>query len=419
MKKLKKILKWTAIVGGAALAILLITNAILVWTSGARLEKQIAAIRAAGDPVSLQDLARDPIPPQQNAAVFLRRARDDLEAILAELAEVRESESYRQGRPTESEVKAIQSAFEAYPDAIPLLERAADCPDYNPQLDYTLGSVEFLDAYLPHQGDKRQVARFLSTYVLLLLAQQEREGAMGTCLALFRLCGHFDRDPFVVGYLVALACRSVAIDLMNRTLRDGPLSAEARQSLEEELASYDVAKPYEWTLKTERAYGLGCFRTIPGRKLWPYWNYDASAYLHLFDKHLCLASRPYSEFSAACAAVRQDPKARRRVLTYNVLPAMQSCREAMERVRAQIRSLRVLNALQRRAEQGDVSEPKLSDLGLPVEATMDPFTGKSLIVKKRPEGWLIYSVGSNLKDEGGQVDEFRDCGVGPLRPPMD
>ena len=45
----------------------------------------------------------------------------------------------------------------------------------------------------------------------------------------------------------------------------------------------------------------------------------------------------------------------------------------------------------------------------------DPYTGESLHVKKTPQGWLVYSVGRNLKDDGGKVEDPTngDVGVGP------
>ena len=75
MKRLKRILKWSGIVLGGLAAIGLVANAVFVWTTDTRLERQLAAIRAAGDPVRLADLARPPIPPEKNAATFLRRAK--------------------------------------------------------------------------------------------------------------------------------------------------------------------------------------------------------------------------------------------------------------------------------------------------------------------------------------------------------
>jgi hypothetical protein len=78
--------------------------------------------------------------------------------------------------------------------------------------------------------------------------------------------------------------------------------------------------------------------------------------------------------------------------------------------------LRVLNALQTHVPAGSETIPKLSELGLPIETTVDPFNGQPLIVKKLPNGWLVYSVGENLQDDGGKItsaDLYLDVGVGP------
>ena len=50
MSRRKKILKWTAVVLLGLVAIGLVANACFVWITDTRLERQLAAIRAAGDP---------------------------------------------------------------------------------------------------------------------------------------------------------------------------------------------------------------------------------------------------------------------------------------------------------------------------------------------------------------------------------
>jgi hypothetical protein len=56
---------------------------------------------------------------------------------------------------------------------------------------------------------------------------------------------------------------------------------------------------------------------------------------------------------------------------------------------------------------------------MPADMKADPFTGGPLIVKKQKDGWLVYSVGMNLQDDGGDlsnVDDLRkspDIGFGP------
>lgn len=414
----KKALKWIGIAAGALLAILLVANAIWVWRTGPRLEKKLAALRAEGDPLSLADLARDPIPPEKNAAVLLRRARSDLEAINKELTDVYDSEGYEEGRLSEAELKTIRTSLETYPKVIPLLEQAAACEDYDPQLDYTVGPAAFLAGQMDHLSHPRTVARVLRARVPLLLADGKREEAMETCLVMFRLGRHFDRQPMVVGYLVSLACRGVAVEASNLVLQAGPLPDDAREALETELALHDGTDAYQHALKTERAYGLESIRTMPGRNIWivgrALWNDAECYYLDMIDRHLAAASRPYAEVVATTPATAPN-KTGFRVLADLAEPAIAVGREAMERTRAAIRCLRVLNAVQRRVEQG-VAVPKLADLGLPAVATTDPFTGKPLHLKKTPEGWLVYSVGKDLTDDGGELGDYRDVGVGPPRP---
>jgi hypothetical protein len=80
---------------------------------------------------------------------------------------------------------------------------------------------------------------------------------------------------------------------------------------------------------------------------------------------------------------------------------------------ALVRSLRVLNALTQRQDIGDLAEPALDTLGLSAETTVDPFTGKQLMVHKLASGWLIYSVGPDLKDDGGKLNHHHDIGLEP------
>jgi hypothetical protein len=58
---------------------------------------------------------------------------------------------------------------------------------------------------------------------------------------------------------------------------------------------------------------------------------------------------------------------------------------------------------------------KLTDLGLPADAIIDPFTDQPLIVKKIDGQWLVYGLGANQKDDGGKIENQDDVGLGPLK----
>jgi len=54
-------------------------------------------------------------------------------------------------------------------------------------------------------------------------------------------------------------------------------------------------------------------------------------------------------------------------------------------------------------------------LGLPKEATIDPFDGKPLKLKHTKDGWIVYSVMVNGIDDGGEFTGLADFGVAPRR----
>jgi hypothetical protein len=265
----------------------------------------------------------------------------------------------------------------------------------------------------------RSAARILKARALLLKSEGKLDEALQQCILTLQLARHFNREPMIVNYLVGVACRGSAIDTANQVLRAGAVSKSVRDALEAELALHDNMEAFRWALKSERAFGMDSYRAIPARNWWPIramWDSDQAAYLDVIDQQLKLTSQPYSQ--VAIATPGPAAGSRRAVLAQLAEPAILAGRAAADANRAAIRCLRVLNALQGREQQDAAVEPKLSDLGLPAEATTDPFTGEPLKLKRVPAGWLVYSVGQNLTDDGGKLDDRRtDVGVGPLPPP--
>jgi hypothetical protein len=184
MKRLRKILKWTGIVAGAAIAILLMVNANFVWSTGTRLERRLRELRQAGEPVQL---AREPIPPETNADVFLRRAGDDLDAIQKELLTVYPKVGYPTAAVTPADQERLEKAFAAYPKMMPFLEQAADCPDFDPQPDSTLPPSRFLEPFMDRTQKHRLLARVLRAHSAMLLSKGRTDDALATQILTLRL----------------------------------------------------------------------------------------------------------------------------------------------------------------------------------------------------------------------------------------
>jgi hypothetical protein len=389
--------------------------------------EKIEALRAAGQPLSLADLARPPIPPEQNAATYLCRADKDIQAIYTEV-DAAYTASYKSDqdaadalRPTPAYLESIRAALEAHPQAIVMIDEASRCPDYQPPLDFHSETIPFLETLLEQNPNCRAVFRVCQYRMLVQLSEDHREEAFETCLAMFRLTRLFDHNPMFIGQLVGLVIRGMVVEDTSFLLQTGPLPASAYATLEQELARHDILEGYHNAIRSERAYGLQTFAEwnsgvmAPTARLMPWLKNEQCNYIDVMD--MCLREQNLSnpewnsEMEAAIAE-RNDG-----VFTQLLLPTLQQAHLAMLRTQAQLRSLRVLNALLAREQAGGTGEPRLTELGLPADVVTDPFNRQPLQIKKLPAGWLVYSVGANLKDDGGDLTENLDIGVGPPAAP--
>ena len=420
MRRFFKAFRFAAILFGGLIAAALIYVGVSNWRSNSRLATKLAELRAAGQPVRLSDLAREPIPPEGNAATYLRRAKEDCKAIEKEVdaayetAPESDQDAFDEAQPTAAMIDSIRSALEAFPAAVPLINRAADCPDYDSQLDYSTGARAFLDAQFS-MNSSRTYIRVLRYRVFLLLAEGKPDEALETCITMFRLARHFDRDPTIVNHLVSLGCRWSANQTTAAVLRSGLVSNALHDALEKELAGQDLVAAAQHALRTERPLGLELSHDMfadTGVGWLPWFRKTRCDYLDLVGEAIAIVSLPRTDTAgrAKYKAILEGAW-----LAGLIDPGIQAMQDATLQGRADMSCLRVLNALTRNGEANGSAEPKLTELGLPVDATIDPFNGAPLHLKKLPEGWLIYSVGANLKDDGGDLEDKKDVGLGPRR----
>lgn len=421
MKRLRKFLKWFGLSAGMAIAILLIANAWYVRSTGAELATRLRALRQAGEPIQLADLAFPAVPADRNADAYYRRASGDLDAIQKELL----AAYPKTGRPavplSSVDKDRLEKLFAAYPRLIPLLEQAADAPDYDPHIEMTGSTTRILGPYLEQVQGYRGVYRVLRARAELLISQGRFDDAVSGYLVLLRLTRHWQQDPLLIGYLVTIASKSAAMDGINEVLRSGTISSASRKALDDELARHDSLESLAHALRSERAYSLETVRELPIPDLWitrGFRNALTLGMLDLFDRQLQDVDLPANR---VLVGKRTPPTTSKWPNPYGTLVSLLETslgplRDAADRVRAQNRSLRVVNAIQAHTPAGPDSVPRLADLGLPADVTIDPYNGEPLHLKKLPEGWLVYSVGGNLVDDGGKLEKVVDVGFGPIRP---
>lgn len=432
LKKEKRGLKRVVIALVGLVAILLIINGLAVWITNSQVESRLAAIRATGDPVLWSDFKMKEVPPKENAVTYFNRAKSDAKLLTKELEPIWQSMDDLAAIPdvvvvpNEDELKAIESAFANYPKVIPLLKQAANCPgyfvDFSERLkSHRIDGKDWMDLLCKDTQETRIFARILTRgHFYLLIENKQYDEAVRDNIVLLKFSRLIEQEPTLVNFLIRIALRGMALERLNRILQSQPVSDEVRQELEEELAKADIYRDYLQALKSKRGFNLDYFDKTFGDMPWyakVYWNLEKLGVFDASDWAIARATAalPENNPSGETPFYGDDPEVGG-MLAKLVIPAYRAAESAANRVEAQVRAIRILNALGRREDPEKEPLPDLSDLGLPKSATIDPYSGNPLIVKKVDGGWLIYSIGWNRTDDGGDLDEKKrlDIGLQPI-----
>ncbi|WP_442481368.1 hypothetical protein [Aeoliella sp. SH292] len=423
----KRTLKRWAIGLGIVLGLLLLVNAVMAWRTEARFRELVAAVRAEGDPASIAELAPPPIPVDENAAALIDKLSPRLDEFDKEYAEFYNTDLGMQldnlapgELLTDEQAAAMRAILDRYPDLEQQIHDAMAAPHYASTADFSLAFNPFLEAQLERMQKLRTFARFVNWRVQTLLAEGKHQEAVDWSLSLLEFSALVKGEPAIVSYLVTIAIRNIAFQDLHQALLTGPTDAATHARVDEVLKRLENETNLEKVLRTERALSItasidqGWNQAPPvlGNMLgWPIKQFFLPP-IELYDEIIPLANVPYpkarKEFEAGGTVAVPTGRG---VLADLLVPSLEAAMRSSARDVALIRSLRVLNALQLAGEDAQ----GLADINLPAEATTDPFTGKPLIVKKTDQGWLVYSVGEDLKDDGGKFDLAEDNGFGPTQ----
>jgi hypothetical protein len=422
---------WQRIGIGLAMlaAIGLVVNGMLAWRAELRLRSRLAAIRAAGAPASIAELAPEPIPDDENAAAIMEQIRPQLNEFSKEYGRFYDSplgkeydEAGDKGEPaTKEQIDAIRAILAKYADLERLVAEASASEKFASRLDYSLDHTKFLDRLLDHIQVARMATRLLTWRGEVLLADGEQEQALDNGLQALRLARLHENEPTLVACLVAIAMRSTAAAQIYDALAAGPVSSELHQALDIELAKYDNPQQLVEVLMSERAVSADWLDSHRGEVPsvlfhmfgWPLKSYQIGV-LDAMEEQIELAGQPWYKISERFGVGDSSaPRTGHGTLADLLMPAVKAAYQARARSLAVSRSLRIYNALRQFAEKNGREAAGLEELGLPQEATIDPYSGEPLKLKDTDEGWIIYSVMENGVDDGGDFKAIKDYGVAP------
>jgi hypothetical protein len=390
------------------------------------------AIHKAGFPVTLQELDDYyPAPQGNNAAyvyssAFLSYPNESsllaADPAIKTLPVVGPGKLPPRGEPLPKETQTTASAYlTSYAQALGLLHQAAAIPDCRFDLDWTQGEA----IPLPHLAALRQAARLFQLQALMKAEEGKPDEAAAATADSFATARALRNEPIHISQLVRIAADNISIVTLERVLSRTPLTDKQLTELSSRIAAEDDPEPFLRGIVGERCIGESLFLSGDWQKGGVISNdpkvssvfavfYRVSgmeAQDHLM--YLKLMSEMVSVGAGAVKDMRERPVAmdkkimevpKSMMITRMFVPAFTRAYEEQLKLFARLRAARAGIAVERfRVANGRLPEsldelaPKWLD-----SVPTDPFDDKPIRYKKLIKGFVTYSVGPDLKDNGGK-----------------
>ncbi len=170
-----------------------------------RVGGQVAAWRAAGQPVLAGDFASPRVADSENGAVLLRAAAQSINAIRYTDEERDVLNSRGMGAPTPAQIAVLEKVVKARRAGLDQARRARS----SPRLDWGLNLEEsILDVSLPGLNDLRTVFDLLQHACSVAHAQADDREALELCRDMLFTSRAAGRQPFLVSSLISMSLSS-------------------------------------------------------------------------------------------------------------------------------------------------------------------------------------------------------------------
>lgn len=415
MTRFKGILKKIPLALIALALVLLAAYSLLNYYWGRQIKTRLAALKAAGQPISLADLHRQSVPERDNAAQIYERACKALSdpAAARDIYALDGALHPPSGTPSPADWAKAKSVLARFNNILLLIEGAQSKPACqfppSPVLrESSKGSAEryaamSLERYKVQAG-LRDATRLLCARAILCAREGKTEDMVRYIKSAFKMSDTTDENATIVDYLVGAAVIDITLTHMRQALSYCQPSEPQLRQLDDVLSRLNERKLYEHGIECERAHFLNWESGKAGPQ-YPLGGGDTLAYLDFISRNL--ESGPMN-YSAALSKRLVGPSAADTIPFYAIITriiATVTARAADVRYKceAQIACGRTFLALRAyKAHFGEYPRTlRVLKSGIGWELPKDPFTGKDLVYKRTDRGFVLYSVAYDLKDNGG------------------
>lgn len=396
---------------------------------------QLAKVRNAGLPTNGDELNQyyTAVPNRENAALVLTQAfalrrnySDSRSNLIWDFKLPRHGQAV-----TTEQAELLKGYVELNAAALAKAEEALKLPRSRYPVDFSFG----MQTPLPHLTWLKNLAEVEQYKAELYLMAGDTSETARAISSVIRLAGTLENEPILISQLVRLRLLQLAVASLERSLNVWSNFTQAT-NLMAQIAQAAKAQCLARALIGERAGFAPYFRTSPSdnpriyppksdqeedsgsvirRKDWGmlklvgYYDMDLGQFLFVMDKVIPLADLPPPanlevdrHFAKAAAVSKKKGRNLSALIFSNHMRAVVRENECIARLRLATTALAVE---QFRNQNGRLPQ-KLRELtpAFLAEIPEDPFTGTELPYRQLPTGYVIYSVGPDLNDDGGKEE---------------
>lgn len=440
--------------------LLAVAHGAATFILGRKVEREIAAIKAKGQPVSFSDLEGPPLPEGENAAVIYEQVFEKTKGIdkrlklkdpksgkTVELNFFDVLDPEKRSKFPELMVEA-RSATDEFEEVMPMIEEASK----RPECRFDLGWEKGPDMDFHSLVQSKTTARLLAVRAYLKATDGDIDEAVRSLELGFALSRLADDQPTIIGLLISSAHIDWTTDGLRESASAGKFTDEQAKSLYEALPKGDRSELASkalmservvcgfWAFKQESIYGPAHYNTpryddrpepsfkwlrrnrVVGYLFRPFAYADELLYLNNTSKAVEDVKLPYRELKAKGLPEREDYvhggkddslpwyAFTTRLFQRDLYVAIASSRDMGD---ANLNGdLLFLAAIAFKDRFGSYPA-SLSELRsrLEWEIPQDPFSGKDFGYRQEGDGFTLWSIGPDLVDEGGRLKWGRHEGI--------
>lgn len=391
-----------------AISLVVVHAGVNLWAS-AQLNHELSTLRSRHEPLSLEETLEANLAPEQNAAPLYSRA-------FSKLPSADESSRIPVAAPVPPPAGTARTR-----ELVELARQASELPHCRFSVDWS----NPVTARLDHLKSMRTLAEALEADAIQQAAAGRSDEAIADADTIFRMSRHLSEEPVMISLLVARRLESTGYSALAAALSAPSLRADQLTRARAALPTTDWSAAAGRTMLTERAFGLWCFQhfpvfsrswsqslgssgmpALPAPLQWlagvcwsPLYKLDELAYLRYMDQRVHM---PASLFTGDGKRVDDVDRLPRYALVSRVLvPAFSTVLREGETREAQLRQARIALALAEvRSKQGAYPD-QLPPGGGGEPLPHDPQAGVPFHYRRAGDGYLLYGVGPDHRDDGG------------------